>query len=159
MQAPPCWRSMSQRLNQVIIPVVEDLGYELWHLESVGAGRNRTVRLYIDSPNGIDLEDCEKVSREVSATLDVEDDGSGEYQLEVSSPGLDRPLVTPEHYRRFLGDRARLKLFAPVGGKKKLIGTILEINGDVVDLGCDDQTYRIQLADVAKARLEPVFEV
>ena len=150
---------MSQRLNQVIIPVVEDLGYELWHLESVGAGRNRTVRLYIDSPNGIDLEDCEKVSREVSATLDVEDDGSGEYQLEVSSPGLDRPLVTPEHYRRFLGDRARLKLFAPVGGKKKLIGTILEINGDVVDLGCDDQTYRIQLADVAKARLEPVFEV
>ena len=150
---------MSQRLNQVIIPVVEDLGYELWHLESVGAGRSRTVRLYIDSPNGIDLEDCEKVSREVSATLDVEDEGSGEYQLEVSSPGLDRPLVTPEHYRRFLGDRARLKLFAPVGGKKKLIGTILEINGDVVDLGCDDQTYRIQLADVAKARLEPVFEV
>lgn len=150
---------MSQRLSQLIIPVVEDLGYELWHLESVGAGRSRTVRLYIDSPEGIALEDCEKVSREVSATLDVEDEGSSEYQLEVSSPGLDRPLVTPEHYRRFIGEHAKLKLFAPVEGKKRLIGTILAVNGDVVDLGCDDQTYRISLADVAKARLEPVFEV
>ena len=150
---------MSQRLRNLIEPVVNDLNYELWYMESVGGGRSSVLRIYIDSPDGIALEDCEKVSREVSATLDVEDDGSGEYQLEVSSPGLDRPLVTPEHYRRFLGDRARLKLFAPVGGKKKLIGTILEINGDVVDLGCDDQTYRIQLADVAKARLEPVFEV
>ncbi len=142
----------------MLLPVVEDLGYELWHLESVGAGRSRTVRLYIESPDGIALEDCEKVSREVSAVLDVEDDSSGQFQLEVSSPGLDRPLVTPEHFRRFVGEAARISMFAPVDGKKKLRGVILAVNGDTVDLGCDDQTYSLSMSDMAKARLEPVFE-
>ncbi|GAB3682511.1 ribosome maturation factor RimP [Salinisphaera aquimarina] len=139
-------------------PIVTDLGYELWHLESTGAGRSSVLRLYIDSPDGIALEDCEKVSREVSATLDVEDAGGSEYQLEVSSPGLDRPLVTGAHFARFVGERARVNMFAPVDGKRKLRGTILAVNGDTVDLGCDDQTYSLSTGDMAKARLEPVFE-
>ncbi|MES1951855.1 ribosome maturation factor rimP [Salinisphaera sp. S4-8] len=152
------WRFMSQRLHELLEPIVTDLGYELWHLESVGAGRSRVLRLYIDSPDGIALEDCEAVSHEVSAALDVEDEGSGEYQLEVSSPGLDRPLIIGEHFRRFIGHRARVNMFAPVGGKRKLRGTILAVNGDTVDLGCDDQTYSLATGDMAKARLEPVFE-
>jgi ribosome maturation factor RimP len=150
---------MSQRLRDLLEPVVTDLGYELWHLESIGAGRNRTLRLYIDSEHGIALEDCEKVSHEVSAVLDVdESDSSSQYQLEVSSPGLDRPLVTGEHFRRFIGERARITMFAPVAGKRKLRGTILAVNGDTVDLGGDDQTYSLATGDMAKARLEPVFE-
>ena len=149
---------MSQRLLNLLEPVVTDLGYELWHLESVGAGRSSVLRLYIDAPEGIALEDCEKVSREVSALLDVEDTSSGQYQLEVSSPGMDRPLVTAEHFQRFIGERARINMFAPVAGQRKFRGTILAVNGDTVDLGCDDQTYSLATGDMAKARLEPVFE-
>ncbi|MES1926873.1 ribosome maturation factor RimP [Salinisphaera sp. T31B1] len=149
---------MSQRLHHLLAPVVADLGYELWHLESTGAGRSSILRLYIDAPDGIALEDCEKVSREVSAVLDVEDASGGEYQLEVSSPGLDRPLITAEHFRRFIGERARINMYAPVDGKRKLRGVILAVNGDTVDFGCGDQTYSLSTGDMAKARLEPVFE-
>lgn len=149
---------MSQRLCNLLEPVVTDLGYELWHLESVGSGRSGVLRLYIDSPQGIALEDCEKVSREVSAVLDVEDSGTGQYQLEVSSPGLDRPLITGEHFGRFIGERARITMFAPVDGKRKLRGTILAVNGDMVDLGGDEQRYSLATGDMAKARLEPAFE-
>lgn len=149
---------MSQRLRNLLEPVVADLGYELWHLESLGSGRSGVLRLYIDAPEGIALEDCEAVSREVSAVLDVEDSGSGQYQLEVSSPGLDRPLITGAHFERFIGERARVTMFAPVDGKRKLRGTILAVNGDTVDLGADDQTYSLATGDMAKARLEPVFE-
>lgn len=142
----------------MIKPVVTDLGYELWHLESVGAGRNSVLRVYIESPQGIAVEDCEKVSREVSALLDVEDASSGQYQLEISSPGLDRPLVTGAHFSRFVGERARITLYAPIEGRRKLRGTILAVHGDTVDLGGDDQTYSVATGDMAKARLEPVFE-
>ena len=149
---------MSQRLRNLLEPIVTDLGYELWHLESVGAGRSSVLRLYIDSPEGIALEDCEKVSHEVSAVLDVEDSSNSQYSLEVSSPGMDRPLVTGEHFRRFIGERARINMFAPVAGQRKFRGTILAVNGDTVDLGCDDQTYSLATGDMAKARLDPVFE-
>jgi len=149
---------MSQRLRNLLEPVVTDLGYELWHLESQGSGRSGVLRLYVDAPQGIALEDCEKVSREVSAVLDVDDAGGGQYQLEVSSPGLDRPLITGEHFSRFIGQRARITMFAPVDGKRKLRGTILAVSGDTVDLGGDEQTYSLATCDMAKAKLEPVFE-
>jgi ribosome maturation factor RimP len=149
---------MSQRLRNLLEPVVTDLGYELWHLESQGSGRSGVLRLYVDAPQGIALEDCEKVSREVSAVLDVDDAGGGQYQLEVSSPGLDRPLITGEHFSRFIGQRARITMFAPVDGKRKLRGTILAVSGDTVDLGGDEQTYSLATGDMAKAKLEPVFE-
>jgi len=149
---------MLQRLRNLLEPVVTDLGYELWHLESQGSGRSGVLRLYVDAPQGIALEDCEKVSREVSAVLDVDDAGGGQYQLEVSSPGLDRPLITGEHFSRFIGQRARITMFAPVDGKRKLRGTILAVSGDTVDLGGDEQTYSLATGDMAKAKLEPVFE-
>lgn len=149
---------MSQRLVNLLEPIVNDLGYTLWHLESVGGGRNITLRIYIDSADGIDLEDCEKVSREVSATLDVDDDGGSGYALEVSSPGLDRPLVSAEHFNRFVGERAHVRMFAPVAGHRKFTGVIDGVSDTAVDLRCDDQTYHLPLGDMAKARLEPVFE-
>jgi ribosome maturation factor RimP len=149
---------MPQRLYDLLDPVVTDLGYELWHLEQHGAGKNGLLRLYIDSPAGIAIEDCEKVSHEVSVVLDVARAGRGRYDLEVSSPGLDRPLVTPAHFKRFIGASARIHLFAPVAGRRKLIGVILAVEDQVVDLGVDDQTYRLPIGDMAKARLEPVFE-
>lgn len=149
---------MSQRLVNLLEPVVSDLGYVLWHLETQGGGRNMTLRLYIDSPDGIDLEDCETVSREVGAALDVDDDSDSGYTLEVSSPGLDRPLVTADHFRQFAGDQARVRMFAPVDGHRKFMGVIETVTDATVDLRCKDQTYRLPLGDMAKASLEPVFE-
>ncbi|WP_423823803.1 ribosome maturation factor RimP [Salinisphaera sp. SPP-AMP-43] len=149
---------MPHRLNKILEPVVTDLGYELWHIESVGSGNNAVLRLYIDSPEGIGIEDCEKVSHEVSAALDVADDGSAAYQLEVSSPGLDRPLATAEHFERFIGQRARVNMFAPVAGQRKFKGLIKAVKGQVVEFACDDATYDLPVGDMAKARLEPVFE-
>ena len=90
--------------------------------------------------------------------VDVEDAGNSNYQLEVSSPGLDRPLANKAHFRRFIGERARVNMFAPVAGQRKFRGVILAVEGDTVDLGCDDQTYSLPIADMAKARLEPVFD-
>lgn len=148
---------MSHRLYKTLEPVVSDLGYELWHLESVGSGKNATLRLFIDSPNGIGIDDCETVSHEVSVALDVMDDGSSSYQLEVSSPGLDRPLVTAEHFERFTGHWARVNMFAPVAGQRRFKGKIRAVNEQAVELACEDADYELPLGDIAKARLEPIF--
>lgn len=149
---------MSQRLLQVLEPVVEDLGFELWHLELEGAGGNRLLRLYIDAPEGVQLEDCERVSHEVSATLDVADPLPGAYRLEVSSPGLDRPLVKPEHFRRFLGERAKVTLYAPIEGRRRFIGMLHGLDDEAVRLECDGEVVTLPYATIAKARLVPEFD-
>lgn len=149
---------MSQRLVNLLEPVVSDLGYVLWHLQTLGGGKNTTLRLYIDSADGIDIEDCEAVSREVSAVLDVDDDGDSAYTLEVSSPGLDRPLITAAHFREFVGDQARVRMYAPVEGHRKFVGVIEAVTDAAVELRCKDQAYQLPLGDMAKASLEPVNE-
>lgn len=149
---------MPHRLQELLEPVVNDLGYELWHLESVGSGAQAVLRLFIDAPSGVDIDDCETVSREVSAVLDVADDGRSGYQLEVSSPGLDRPLATVEHFQRFLGERAKVNLYAPVSGRRRFRGVIKSVDGQSVDLACGDATYTLLISDMAKARLDPTFD-
>lgn len=155
---------MSQRLVQLLEPVVEDLGFELWHLEVEGSGGNRLLRLYIDVPEGgesvgIVIEDCERVSREVGAALDVADPLSGGYRLEVSSPGLDRPLVKPAHFRRFLGQGARVTLYAPIEGRRRFNGVLRDLDDESVRLEYDDgRTVALPYTAIAKARLVPEFE-
>jgi ribosome maturation factor RimP len=102
--------SKQEILHNLIEPVVESLGCELWGLEYLTQGRYTTLRIFIDGPNGVSLDDCEKVSRQVSAVMDVEDPIDGEYTLEVSSPGMDRPLYTAAHYARYLGETVNLRL-------------------------------------------------
>lgn len=150
---------MSQRLVQLLESVVEDLGFELWHLELEGAGGNRLLRLYIDAPEGIVVEDCERVSREVGAALDVADPLPGAYRLEVSSPGLDRPLVKPAHFRRFLGKNAKVTLYAPIEGRRRFTGVLRDLDDESVRLEYDDGcTVALPYTAIAKARLVPEFE-
>lgn len=149
---------MSQRLVQILQPVVESLGYELWHLELEGAGSNRLLRLYIDAPGGIALEDCEAVSREVGAALDVADPIPDAYRLEVSSPGLDRPLVTADHFRRFAGRRARVRLYAPIDGRRRFTGVILGYDDEGLRLDCDGEEVTLASSAIAKARLDPELD-
>ena len=146
-------------MTQLLEPVVDSLGYELVLLEFVGQGRAATLRLFIDAPDGIAVEDCEKVSREVAATLDVEDPITQAYQLEVSSPGLDRPLVKPQHFERFCGESARIETFAPIDGRRRFRGVLEGCENGVVRLRTDQGDFALPLSAIERARLVPTFEV
>ncbi len=149
------WRSLLE-------PGVNALGFELVDVELAGGTGHQTLRVYIDSPEGVDIDDCADVSRQLSAILDVEDPIAGEYSLEVSSPGLDRPLVTPAHYRRFVGETVKLTLAQPLNGRRKFKGRLAEATDDhaVVEtegVGGQPERFTLAYADIERARLVPKF--
>lgn len=145
--------TLRERLIALIEPLAGRLGYELVDLE-YGAGRgSAVVRLYIDRPGNVGIEDCERVSREVSALLDVEDPIPTAYTLEVSSPGFERTLRTRAHFERFVGARVFVELIAPRDGRRRYTGTLLEVDADGVMLEVDGQRVAVRFADVGKARL------
>jgi ribosome maturation factor RimP len=148
----------TQRLVDLLQPLVESLGYEFVGLEYQNNPKQSVLRIYLDSEDGVGLEDCETVSREVAALLDVEDPIKGHYNLEVSSPGLDRPLFTPEQYARFAGEEAQLSLFAPLEGRRKFKGVILGADEDALQLEVDGEPVRLEFSNIAKARLVPDFD-
>lgn len=148
---------LRERLTRLIEPAIEALGYELVLLEFSAGLKTGTLRLYIDGPHGIALEDCESVSREIAALLDVEDPIQKAYQLEVSSPGLDRPLVKPEHFQRFLGEKIRVQLLAPVAGRKRLVGALVSSGGGEITVDVDGQALTVALSDIDRARLVPDY--
>jgi len=119
---------ISDKISDLITPVIEDMGYELVGVEYVASGKHSILRIYIDIDTGIGIEDCEKVSRQLSAIFDVEDPISGQYNLEVSSPGIERPLFNIEHYHRFLGNDINLRMHRPVDGQRKFRGSIGSVN-------------------------------
>ena len=139
----------------VLEPTVSRMGFELADLEvQVGRGRG-LVRLFIDRPEGVTLDDCEAVSREVSAVLDVEDPVPGGYNLEVSSPGLDRRLSKPEHFDRFAGCELQVKLRVPLDGRRRFKGELIAREGDSVAVRCEGVVFRFALPDIELARLVP----
>lgn len=148
---------LTEKLTAMLEPVIESLGYELLMLELTGQAHNSVLRLYIDSPDGIDLGDCERVSREVAGALDVEDPIPQAYQLEVSSPGLDRPLAKPQHFERFAGEEVKISLFYPRDGRKRFDGVLRGINGSLVLLETPGGVIELELADIERARLVPRF--
>jgi len=115
---------IADKVLSIINPSIEDLGYELLGIEYVPSGKHSILRLYIDSEDGIGVDDCEIVSRQVSAIMDVEDPITGQYNLEVSSPGIERPLFVVAHYLRFLGHDVRLRTFRPIEGRRNFTGAI-----------------------------------
>lgn len=139
----------------VIEPAVSALGYELVGIEYLPQGRHSLLRIYIDHEDGITVDDCERVSRQVSAALDVEDPIHGQYTLEVSSPGLDRPLFTAEHFRRFAGNEVQLRLHTPVEGRRKFKGLLRGVRDEKVVLEIDGVELLFPLEDIEKAQLVP----
>jgi ribosome maturation factor RimP len=144
-----------EELSRLLEPTIERLGYELADLELRLAGRDSVVRVFIDKPEGVGLEDCETVSRQVSAVLDVEDPVPGHYVLEVSSPGLDRKLTKPAHYRRYIGDDIRVQLRLPVDGRRKFRGKLMAANEESIRIEVDGQSHELPLATIDTARLVP----
>jgi ribosome maturation factor RimP len=146
-----------QRLTELLSPTVEAAGFELLGCEFVPAGRHSTLRLFIDHPDGVTVDHCALVSREVGAILDVEDPIPNEYNLEVSSPGLDRPLFTPTHFAKVVGQKVEVKLAIPQDGRRRFKGQLLEIVDDMLVIEVDGKPYRLLMDNVDKANVVPVF--
>ena len=150
--------SKQELLENLIAPVVSSLGCELWGVEYLTQGRYTTVRIFIDAANGVSLDDCERVSRQVSSVFDVEDPIDGEYTLEVSSPGLDRPLYTEAHYARYVGETISVRLRIARDGRRRFKGVITKVeNGDVF-LQVDNQEVQVSIDVIDRANVEPRYE-
>ncbi len=145
-----------ERLSKLMGPVVSGLGYELVGVEY--DSRQRILRVYIDHEQGITLDDCSKVSYHLSGFLDVEEPIQGQYQLEISSPGLDRPLYEPSHFERFAGSSVRLQLTQPINGQRRFKAVLLGLEDDTVLLQDGELVLRIPFESIDKARLVPEFD-
>jgi ribosome maturation factor RimP len=143
---------MKDKLFGLLEPVVAALGYELLEVEWSAAGRNSLVRVYIDRTDGggIGLDDCERASRSIGAVLDATDPIGAEYQLEVSSPGFDRPLRTAEHFARFAGSEARIELAAPIEGRRRFRGRLGPVEDGEVTIEVDRKVWKLPLTGISR---------
>ena len=146
---------MSDQLSELIQPVVEAMGCELWGIEQLSMGRYSTVKIYIDSKKGVDVEDCAKVSRQVSSLLDVEDPMNGEYTLEVSSPGLNRRLFKLDHYLAYIGSEVRIRLKRPFEERRKYSGQLRGVEGDEIILGHQGEEILFPFEEIERANVVP----
>jgi ribosome maturation factor RimP len=146
----------NEELTELLAPVIADLGLECLGVEYSPSHGNSLVRVYIDAADRpVTVDDCEVVSRQVSATLDVHDPVQGRYTLEVSSPGTDRPLYTPEHFARFVGHAAKLEVNLPIDGRRRFQGPIRAVDNGTISLEQDGVMVAIAHANVHKAKLVP----
>lgn len=141
----------------LITPVIEALGCELWGLELLQQGQHSVLRIYIEKENGVDLEDCERVSRQISSVMDVDDPISSKYTLEVSSPGMDRSLYTLDQFQRFIGEQVLIKLSRTFGKRKKMQGVLTAVENDEVVVQIDDEEYLLPIELIEKANIVPRF--
>jgi ribosome maturation factor RimP len=149
--------AVDSTLKALLQPVVEALGCELWGLQLEAGGKRKLLRIYIDREEGIAVEDCERVSRQSGAVLDVEDAISGEYVLEVSSPGMDRPLYELAQYERYIGEDVSLRLRFPYDGRRNFKGRLVGVDGDEIILVVADTEYLFPVEGIDKANVVPRF--
>ena len=142
-------------LEKLLEPSIERLGYELSDLEVRLSGKSGIIRLFIDHPDGIGIEDCQKVSSAVSALLDVEDPIPGHYDLEVSSPGWNRKLRKVEHFQRFAGETVKVEMRFPIAGRKRFRGTLLSSDDANIVVDVDGESHTLPIATIDTARLVP----
>ena len=149
------------RQNQALLDLFESeiatMGCELLGIELTQNGNGRILRVYIEKKGGIDVDDCVAVSHQLTGVLEVEDPISGQYNLEVSSPGLDRPLFTLEHYKQFVGEIIKIKLFEKYNGRKNFIGVLNAVHDEEVEIGCEEERYSVPFRLIERARLVPQF--
>jgi ribosome maturation factor RimP len=148
-------RRTSERLTKIIEPIVSGLGYEYVGVEFLPRTKQSLLRVYIDSENGVQVDDCARVSHQLSGALDVEDPIPGNYQLEISSPGIDRPLFSLEDFERFTGQTAELELYEALQTRRKFRGSLEGVRGQSVILEADGVTHEIPFDRIKKACLSP----
>lgn len=142
-------------LYRLLEKSVAVLGFELLGVQLLGGGQHTTLRVYIDGPDGITVDNCAGVSHQVSGVLDVEDPIAGEYTLEVSSPGLERPLFTPAHFLQFEGAMVKVKLITPFEGRRKFSGRLIGCDDERVGVLEDDVEWQLPLDRIGFAHIVP----
>ena len=149
---------LEKKLTDMLNAPVEALGFELVGIEFVRAGKHSTLRVYIDHPDGITVDNCADVSHQISAVLDVEDPISVEYNLEVSSPGMDRPLFKEQHYVDCVGEVVSVRLRMPMDNRRNFKGKLLACEGGNLTVEIDKQTYVLAILNIEKSNLVPTYD-
>jgi ribosome maturation factor RimP len=144
-------------LWELFEPVVNGMGFDLIEIEHFPNPKHGVLRLYIDKPEGVVIEDCSEVSRQISALIDVEEPVSGQFNLEVSSPGLDRPLRRLKDFQRFVGSQVKLKTMRPLDGQRNFKGRLLQADEDVLVIETDAEELSLPMNAIEKARIVPEF--
>ena len=152
-------KSKKNQLQAIVEQTLQDTPFEVVVVEFAKTGAEWTLRVYIDHPEGITLDHCQNVTHLLLDALEREDPVSLEYHIEVSSPGVDRPLVREEDYRRFLGERVFVKTHQAVDGRKKFTGALTGFENGVIAVQNEDdrKDYRIPIDQIAKATLKPIL--
>jgi ribosome maturation factor RimP len=151
-------KTLTTKICDLIKPIVNAMGYDLWGCELLKNPGRFIVRIYIDSDNGVKLEDCRRVSKQVSAILDVENIILSRYDLEVSSPGMDRFLYTEDQYRKFVNSEVRIRLSVPMAGKRTYTGKIIEVIAGNVKVNTPEGVITIPIDSIEKTKIIPQFE-
>jgi len=149
---------LERKLTDMLIAPVEALGFELVGVEFVRAGKHSILRVFIDHEDGIDVDDCADASHQISAVLDVEDIITVEYNLEVSSPGMDRPLFNSAHYALVVGETITVKLSIPQDGRRNFKGLLLKCENDTILIRVDNDEFSLAIANIEKGNLVPNFD-
>ena len=144
-------------LWELFEPVVKGMGYDLIEIEHFPNPKHGVLRLYIDKEGGVNVDDCSTVSRQVSALIDVEDPVSGQFNLEISSPGADRPLRRLVDFQRFIGSLVKLKTVMPLDGQRNFKGRLLEASEETVVIETDDEEISLPMSAIDKARIVPEY--
>jgi ribosome maturation factor RimP len=147
-----------EQLRVLLQPVVESMGFIFWGLEYLAQGKQNILRVYIDHEDGINVDQCARVSRQISAVMDVEDPIRSEYNLEVSSPGMDRLLFTLQQYLDYTGALVQLRLRVPYEGRRKFQGVLKGVEGEDIVLHVEDHEYLLPIDSIEKAQVIPQFK-
>ncbi len=143
-------KSIKDTVREAITPTVEELGYSIWDITYAKVGADYHLEITIDHPNGIDIDDCEKVHRAIDPILDEVDPIEGFYYLDVSSPGIERELRTEEHMRACVGSKVEAKLFAAKDGRKSVVGELLQVGEEQIVIADADGEITLSLSDISK---------
>ena len=146
-------KSSVEKVTQLIEPTVQALDLELWGVEHASQGKYSVLRIFIEREAGVTIDDCERVSRQVSAIFDVEEPIAGEYTLEVSSPGIDRLLFTPQQFQRYRGEEVSVRMRTPVDGRRKFKGTLTNVVDDIIHIQVDGSDFELPHGDIEKANI------
>jgi ribosome maturation factor RimP len=148
----------TQGLQALVAPVVRDLGYELVGCELLSSGRSKKLCVYVDHPNGVGIDDCEKVSRQISSVFDVEDPVEGRYRLEVSSPGLDRPLFTVAHFEQQIGSTVKLKTYDAIDDRRNYVGLLEQVSDEQLTVNVEGQAFVLNMSNIMRANVVPDYD-
>jgi len=146
-------KSNAEKVTQLIEPTVQALDLELWGVEHASQGKYSVLRIFIEREAGVTIDDCERVSRQASAIFDVEEPIAGEYTLEVSSPGIDRLLFTPQQFQRYRGEEVSVRMRTPVDGRRKFKGTLTDVVDDIIHIQVDGSDFELPHGDIEKANI------